>query len=95
LDTVLLRYLAIVVLVLIALRLIGRLARALSGAAAASSSATDRSRPAGGESRELEPCAHCGTYFDPARALTARTGSAERFCSEACLEAHALEKGRG
>jgi len=93
LVAVLLRFLAISLLIYIALRLLGRLLATLlgrrekrqPGPAARPSS----ERPP--EQRQLEPCPHCGTYFDPESALTVRGSADHRFCSSSCLEAHALE----
>ena len=87
----LLRFVAIALLVLIALRLLGRMVATFLGGPAGrrptARNPTDReARPAAGrppEQRQLEPCPHCGTYFDPERALAAPGGNAPRFCSAA------------
>lgn len=92
LSMVLLRFIAISLLILIALRLLGRLMSALF-AQRTPRPATSEPRPTAREpvQRQLEPCPHCGTYFDPERSLKAPQSPELRFCSPACLEAHAIE----
>ena len=81
------RFVAIVLLVLLALRLIGRLIAALAA----------RRRPpplapnARKKRRLLAQCSRCGTYFDPASALATEDRVQAPFCSPECRSATGAE----
>ena len=78
------RALLLVLLVLMALRALGRLFAGLAQGMAPGGAEGGRDRP--GVQMMRDPV--CGTFVAPARALTARDGDRlHYFCSEKCLRA--------
>lgn len=79
----LVRFITIFLLVVLVLRLLGKLLVYLARHRAA---VRQRGGP-GSTRRELAECPQCGTYFDPERTLDAPRRKTLHYCSTACLDA--------
>ena len=84
------RFVTIFLLVLLALRLIGRLIMAIAARSRASRQASTAKK----KRLLLAQCSRCGTYFDPGSALTTEDRDQAPFCSSECRDATEAEGSR-
>ncbi len=84
------RFVTILLLVLLALRLIGRLIMAIAARSRASRQASTAKR----KRLLLAQCNRCGTYFDPGSALATEDREQTPFCSPECRDATEAESSR-